>query len=203
MPAGSGPSLKRAAEDFRDYLERSMGVRVALESPASLEGWSGARRAIVAGTRDQLPGCGAALKAAKDYRIVAGEERIAVCGYDEHGAVYGLYNLEARMNLREGPFLPAGLDTTRHSLYRARMVLSGIGYLEWPDAYLRLLAHYGFDAIFASDYANPNGSQTYSHQNNKRKGNPAVVHDLIRRAAKYGLELYERISSGQSLRRRR
>jgi hypothetical protein len=188
--ADAGPLLKQAAEDFRGYLEGAMRVRVAVESRASLDDWGGARRAIVAGTREQLPGCGAGLKAAKDYRIVAGPERIVVCGYDPRGAMYGLYNLEARMNLREAPFLPATLDTTRHSLYRARMTLSGLGFMEWPDAYLRLLAHYGFDAIFASDYANPNGVQTYSHQGNKRKVNPAAVRDLIRRAAKYGLDLY-------------
>ena len=188
--ADAGPVLKQAAEDFREYLEGAMQVRVAMEAPASLDDWSGAQRAILAGAREQLPGCGAGLTGAKDYRIVAGPERIVVCGYDERGAMYGLYNLEARMNLREAPFLPARLDTTRRSLYRARMTLTGLGYMEWPDAYLRLLAHYGFDSIFASDYANPNGVQRYSHQSNKRKGDPAAVHDLIRRAAKYGLELY-------------
>lgn len=188
--ADSGSLLKQAAEDFREYLERAMRVRMAIEAPASLEEWGGTRRVIVAGTREQLPGCGTALNAAKDYRIVTGPERIVVCGFDQRGVMYGLYHLEMRMNLREGPFLPARLDTIRHSLYRARMTLSGLGFMEWPDAYLRLLAHYGFDSIFASDYANPNGVQTYSHQSNKRKVNPAAVHDLIGRAAKYGLELY-------------
>lgn len=74
---------------------------------------------------------------------MAGPERIVVCGCDERAVMYGLYNLEQRMNLREAPFLPVALDTTPHSLYRARMILSGLGYMEWPDAYLRLLAHYG------------------------------------------------------------
>ena len=41
---------------------------------------------------NQLPGCGTTLKASKDYEIVATPERLVVCGYDERGAMYGLYN---------------------------------------------------------------------------------------------------------------
>jgi len=190
LRADAGPVLKQTADDFHGYLESGMQVHSALESPASLDGWATMRHAIIAGTNAQMPGCGDALTAPKDYRIVAGPERIVVCGYDERGAMYGLYNLEQRMNLREAPFLPVALDTTRHSLYRARMILSGLGYMEWPDAYLRLLAHYGFDAIFASDYANANGVQTYSHQNNEHRSDPAAVRDLIRRASRYGIQLY-------------
>ena len=37
------------------------------------------------------------------------------------------------------------------------MILSGLGHMDWRDAYLRRLDHAGFDAIFASDYANANG----------------------------------------------
>ena len=80
-----------------------------------------------------------------------------VCGYDELGAMYGLYNLEERMDLREAPFLPRHLDTSRHSLFKARLTLSGLGWMEWPDKYLAWLPRYGFDSIFDSLYANVNG----------------------------------------------
>ncbi|MCZ2150089.1 MAG: hypothetical protein LC126_20215 [Bryobacterales bacterium] len=187
----AGPVLRQAAGDFRDYLHRAMQVEVALETPASLSQWSGMRRAVVAGTRAQMPGCGDSLTARKDYQIIVGPERIAICGYDERGAMYGLYNLEARMSLREAPFLPRNLNTVRHSLYGARMTLSGLGWMEWPDTYLSMIAHHGFDAIYASVYANPNGTiagPPYSYM--IRRQDPARMRDLIDRAARYGLDVY-------------
>jgi len=135
-PRHSSPMLQHAVRDFQDYLEKSMQVRVELDGRDSMPGWRRLDRSIVVGTRDQLPGCGTALKRAKDYEIVATPERLVVCGYDERGAMYGLYNLEARMNLREGPFLPADLKTVRHSLYDVRMVMSWMGWMEFPDPLL-------------------------------------------------------------------
>ena len=61
-------------------------------------------------------------------------ERIVVCGFDERGVMFGLVNLEARMNLREAPILPRDLKTVRHSLYRTRIVQSWLGWDEFPDA---------------------------------------------------------------------
>ena len=63
-----------------------------------------------------------------------------------------------RFSLREGPYLPRNLDTVRHSLYQARMTLSGLGWMEWPDRYLATLPLYGFDAIHCSIYRNPNNA---------------------------------------------
>ena len=191
IPAQAGPVLRQAAEDFRDYLGRAMQVRVSLDARASLEGWRTLTRTIVAGTREQMPGCGAELQGRKDYQIVVTPERIAVCGFDERGAMYGLYNLEARMNLRAAPFLPRDLQAVRRSLYGARMTLSGLGWMEWPDRYLSLLAHYGFDSIYASVYVNPNGDiQNVSADYLMKRQDPARMHDLIRRAARYGLDVY-------------
>ncbi|MDY0031644.1 MAG: hypothetical protein RBT84_06825, partial [FCB group bacterium] len=150
----SGAVLQTAVLDFQDYLKVSMGVDLAVEGRDSLEGWENLPRCIVVGTRDQLPGCGAALTGPKDYELTATPERVTVCGYDERGAMFGLYNLEARMNLREGPFLPADLSVVRHSLYNARLVHSWMGWMEFPDTLLSRLAHDGFDAIYASALAN-------------------------------------------------
>ena len=68
---------------------------------------------IAAGSRSDFPGCGAALTGTKDYQIVVHPERVVVCGYDELGAMYGLYNLEERMDLRQAPVLPRDLNTVR------------------------------------------------------------------------------------------
>ncbi|NTV38259.1 MAG: hypothetical protein HGA82_03655, partial [Anaerolineales bacterium] len=111
----------------------------------------------------------------------------------------GLYNLEARMNLREAPFLRSDLKTVRRSLYGSRMVMSWMGWMEWPDALLSHLAHDGFDAIFASVYANPNGDTTTAETSTDfyarllfrvRKQDPARMHDLIKRASRFGIKVY-------------
>jgi len=195
----SSPVLGNAVRDFQDYLAVSMGVQVEVEDRDSLTDWAGLKRCLVVGTREQLPGCGAELTGPKDYEIVVNPEQVTVCGFDERGAMYGLYNLEARMNLREGPFLPSGLHTVRHSLYDTRMVLSWLGWMEWPDTVLAHLAHDGFDAIFASVYANPNGDRTTAEGSTEfyarllhkvRPQDPARVRDLIDRAACFGIKVY-------------
>ena len=137
-----------------------MAVDAAIDSRDSLADWQALQQCIIVGTREDLPGCGTTLKGPKDYEIAVTDKLVVVCGYDERGAAFGLYNLEARMNLREAPFLPSDLHTVRHSLYDSRMVQSWMGWMEFPDAVLAHMAHDGFDAIFASVYANPNNDRT-------------------------------------------
>lgn len=191
--------LNYAVTDFQEYLRVSMNVDLAVEERQSLDDWTALAQSIVVGTREDLPGCGLTLHRAKDYEIQVSPERIVVCGYDERGAAFGLYNLEARMNLREAPFLPADLRTVRHSKYDSRMVQSWLGWMEYPDAVLAHMAHDGFDAIYASVYANPNGDRTTAETSTDfyarlmhriRRQDPARVHDLIARASRYGIKVY-------------
>ena len=71
------------------------------------------------------------------------------------------------------------------------MTLSGLGWDEWPDPYLAMLSRYGFDSIYASVYVNPNGvNGPPPYWDKMKKQDPARVHDLIRRAARYGIDLY-------------
>ncbi len=194
--AKSGPVVQYASNDLRDYLKISMKVSVELESKLSLKNWAEQKNVIIAGTPDQLPGMGQTLKGPKDYEIRVTPNRIIVCGFDERGVMYGLFNLEARFSLREGPYLPHNLKTVRHSLYQTRMVLSWLGWMEWPDSYLSHMAHDGYDAIFASVYANPTDSRIDSTElyslllQRIKRQNPARVKDLIKRAAKFGIKVY-------------
>jgi hypothetical protein len=189
--ADSGPILHHAAEDFRDYMKTAMRTQMDLQARESLADWSSFERGIIAGTRGQMPGCGAELSGPKDYELQVTSGRIMVCGYDERGTMYGLYNLEDRMNLREAPFFPKDLKTVRHSKFKARFTHSGLGWEEWPVAHLSSISHYGFDSIYASVYDNPNGViGPPPYWDKMRKQEPAQVHDLIKRAARYGIDLY-------------
>ena len=191
--------LGNAVQDFQDYLMVSMGVTVTPDGRDSLEDWQDLSRCIIVGTRDQLPGCGTELSGPKDYALIAGQERLVVCGYDERGAMFGLYNMEARMDLRGGPFLPGDLKTVRHSLYDTRMVHSWMGWMEWPDPLFAHLVHDGFDGIFASCYANPNGDRTAAETATEFYGrmlfltrgqDPGRMRNLIDRASRFGLKVY-------------
>ena len=195
----SSPALSSAVRDLRDYLEVCMRVEVKLEELQSLDGWETVPQTIVVGTRKLLPGCSAELTHSKDYQLIASPDRLVVCGHDERGAIAGLHNLEARMNLREAPFLPKRLNTVRRSLYQNRMVLSWMGWMEWPDRVLSHLAHDGFDAIFTSVYANPNGDPGPSDSSTElyarllfrvRRQDPNRIRDLIDRATKHGIKVY-------------
>ena len=191
--------IKTAVYDFQDYLEKSQDVKVEIEAKSALSEWQSLGKSIVVGTREQLTGCGLTLKAKKDFEITSSAQQIIVCGYDEYGAMFGLYNLEARMNLREAPFIPANLKIVRHSLFDTRMVLSWMGWMEFPDLLLSHLAHDGFDGIFASVYANPNGDCTTAESSTEfyarlmyriRRQDPGKIHDLIARAARFGIKVY-------------
>ncbi|MBQ2632515.1 MAG: hypothetical protein IJG13_22780 [Kiritimatiellae bacterium] len=196
-----GEVLRTAVQDFRDYLKVSMGIDVGLEERDSLDDWQSVSGAIVVGTRNQLPAFGEKLSGPKDYRLAVTPGRVMVCGFDERGAMFGLCNLEARMNLREAPFLAADLDTVRHSLCDVRMAQSWMGWMEFPDSLLSRMAHDGFDAIFVAQ-ANPNGDRTTAETSTdfyarllyrKRPLDPERMHDLVRRASKHGIKVYTQI----------
>lgn len=197
--SGSSAALTTAVEDARVYFEQSMGVKLDIKTQDSLAGWKKQKSYIIAGTREQLPGCGTTLKRSKDYEIIAGDQQIIICGYDEAGTMFGIYHLEARISLREAPFLPKDLKVVRHSLYETRMALSWMGWMEWPDQLLSHLVHDGFDGIFASVYANPNGDRTTASTSTDfyarllyqvRSQDAAVIKDLIKRSARFGIKVY-------------
>ncbi len=192
-------ALMSAVEDAKIYFEQSMGVALDLEQQDSLDKWKKQRNCIIVGTREQLPGCGTTLKRSKDYEITANDRYIIICGYDEAGTMFGIYHLEARLSLRGAPFLRRNLKTVRHSLYDTRMALSWMGWMDWPDQLLSHMAHDGFDGIFASVYANPNGDRTTASTSTDfyarllyqvRGQDPAAVKNLIKRSTRFGIKVY-------------
>ncbi len=188
--SGSGPVVRFGADDTREFLQAAMQVKVEVEARESLAQWAELKRAIVAGTPEQLPGMGKKLTGPKDYEIRVTPDQIVVCGQNDIGVMQGLFNLQARMSLREAPFLPRKLQVVRHSRFQTRMVLSWLGWMQWPDSYLSHLAHDGYDAIYASVYANPNGVAGPPHYDIIRKQDAAKLHDLIQRAKRHGIKVY-------------
>ena len=134
--------------------------------------------AIVLGTRHDMPRLGDSLAVPRSYRLVVKRDAIIVCGYDERGTGQGACYIEDLMNLREAPFLSM-CDVVREPLFQPRMVHSGWGIDQFPDAHLNAIAHAGMDAILVF-VKGPNRTTT----------GYLDLNDLVDRAARYGLDVY-------------
>ena len=129
--AGGDRLVRRAAEDFADYLRVSMSVTAEIQ-----EGTGTA--ALVLSLDPQL--------APRSAVIETSKTGVAVRAADGRAVMQALFHLEDLMNLREAPFLKFGTERRREK-YIARMVHSGCGNGAVPDGHLGALAHAGFDSI--------------------------------------------------------
>lgn len=161
IPADAGEVLHRAARDFEDYLSVSMKVAAG----GVRRGASGAGLAVAIG-------------GARGYTVDVGET-VAIRAADERQAAQALYHLEDLMNLRRGPFLRRGAER-RRMRFSPRMVHSGYACDIFPDSYLKLVAHHGFDAIVV-----------YVKDVDRTAAGPGQdVNGLIERARREGLDTY-------------
>ena len=176
VPERASQYLIGVAADLQDYLFSSMGVSALLvrKDPS---GEAGAN-SIVLATRDALVDLGESLTAPRSYRLQVASDGIVVCGFDERGVGQGCYFLEDLMNLREAPFLSPS-DQMRAPVFSPRMVHSGWGMDQFPDAHLNAIAHAGFDAILV-----------FVKGPNQTTMGFLDINDLIARAARFGLDVY-------------
>ena len=164
--AGLPPVAKLAAEDFVDYLKTAFGIRAVLTEETAF---------ISAVIEPE------ALDTAKGYmgrKITVSEAGIRIRAYDDRGIAQAFYALEDRMNRRRAPYLEKG-ETEQMPVFSPRMIHSGYGPDAYPDEYLKVCAHHGYDAVlvFVKDSAHAHCGE-YDFQ------------DLIRRAARYGIDVY-------------
>ena len=129
--AGGDRLVRRAAEDFADYLKVSMDVAVTAQEGAG-------PAALVLSLDPQLKPRSATIETTK-----AG---VTVRAADGRAAMQALFHLEDLMNLREAPFLRFGTERRREK-YVTRMIHSGFASNVFPDGHLGVLAHHGFDSI--------------------------------------------------------
>jgi len=177
IPAGSGDVLKGAAADFVAYFKESMNVKASVVAAAEGDCRSAAASAApvpsVAVALDPSLGKGV-------HTVKVMKDGVLVTAVDERQAAQALYHLEDLMNLRRAPFLKVG-DERREALFSPRMTHSAWGMDVFPDRYLRKIAHTGMDAIIIC-----------INEEDKTCGSPKGqdVSDVIRRAAKCGLDTY-------------
>lgn len=166
VPDDASPLVRRAAEDFADYLVVSMGVN------ASVRGTSAPTRpGLVPGVTISL---GPLEK--RGYVTTVAADGIRIVASNDRMAAQALFYLEDVMNFRRGPFVRHG-EKRRFPVFDERITFAGFGNDVFPDAHLSQIAHAGFTRIeiWLDDY------DVIS------QGPRQDVNDLIERAAKYGL----------------
>ena len=80
------------------------------------------------------------------YRITVSEEGILIEGYDERGLAQGIYYLEDLMKRRRAPYLKFG-RVERRAMFKHRITQSPVGFFEYPEGAMSVVAHSGFDGI--------------------------------------------------------
>lgn len=158
------PASLRAARDFQDYLQCSMGLSLPLARTP------GAAHAIHFCICERAKKRGA-------YEFAVVPDRITLTGDDARGVLRNNIHLEDLMNLAEGPYLQCG--SWRHEpLLKMRLIHSGSEIDDFPDWQLDAIRHAGFTAIdlFVRDI-DVNGRGEYCN-----------INDVIERAETFGLD---------------
>lgn len=172
VPFACGEVTLTAAQDFQDYLFTSMDCSAALRRGTA------PGKTIRVGTFTQLGMNWTYEPVPASYSITVEEDTVTVCGYDDRGCAQGLYQLEDRMTLIRAPYLKKGA-THYAPAFSPRMIHSGYGQEQYPDPHLSAIAHAGMDAILVFVKDHDLTQVGYLDFNN-----------LIRRANKYGLDVY-------------
>ena len=164
FPVDAGDVVLTAIKDFVDYMFTSMGVSVMIKRDAQKQD-----AAIIISLSDNGKPGGYSIKT---------DACICIDGFDERGVAQGLYYLEDVMSAKKAPYIEKGI-VKKEPLFSPRMVQSGYGAGNYPDAYLSAIAHTGMDAILA------NIKDIDSVQ-----GGRLDLGELIYRAGKYGIDVY-------------
>jgi len=153
-----------ALEDFRDYLKTAFGIKVR----------------IVADDSEICIQLDPAMTEYMARKVTVTDTGIQIAAADERGIAQALYYLEDEMNRRQAPYLKQGCVEQKPK-FSPRMIHSGIGVDLYPDDYLAVCAHHGYDAIlvFMRDLTHA-GLKNQEYDFN----------DVVRRAAKYGIDVY-------------
>lgn len=165
--------IKTAVLDFVDYLAVSMN----LKNISIREGYACDKNTIKIYMADDVSVNLGDVAGYKGFWIKV-EECVEIYAYDERGAAQALYYLEELMSFRKAPFIEK-TEIRKKAMFYPQMVHSGYGLDEFPDNYLARIAHEGRDAILV-----------FTKDVNQTPCGYLDFNDLIKRASKYGIDVY-------------
>jgi len=162
--------IANAAKDLAEYLSVSMNVACGVKKADGPREKKTITITIGENKKNlRIPG---------SYIVEAGNESIAIYGYDARGAAQGVYYIQDVMNLKEAPCFPKG-TFKREPLFSPRMTHSGWGHNQFPDNHLKAIARSGIDSILLFTKDVDETTTGYLDFN-----------ELIERAASFGLDVY-------------
>lgn len=161
---------KTAVADFTDFLKVSMGIDAKECNAKDAEIYV----SLASDENIDLDDCAVY----RGFMVSADSNGIKVYGHDERGITQALYYLEDIFTFAKAPVISFG-DMKKRPMYSPQMVHSGYGLDEYPDEYLARVAHEGRDTIllFVEDV-------------DKTPCGYVDFNDLIKRAARFGLDVY-------------
>lgn len=170
IPAEACEVICVAAADFSDFLSVSMN----LSSSVVTEGKGDITVRLAKDAGVDL----GEFAAYKGFRIETGKDGIVITAHDDRGAQQALFYMEDLMTFAGAPCLSFGTIEKR-AMYTPQMVHSAYDMDVFPDEYLARIAHEGRDAILV-----------FTSGVNKTPTGDLDFNDLIRRAARYGIDVY-------------
>lgn len=176
IPKNCERVIWNAANDLQQYLLLSHNISVPLVRVIAVE--EAPQFAILIGDYLWLKESWEEEKISGSYRLNCTPEKITITGFNGRGCAQGCYRLEDEMTKNRAPYVPKG-QAFHAPMFSPRMIHSGYGLDQFPDAHLSAIAHSGMDSIivFVEDVdKTPCG---YSNFN-----------ELIYRAEGYGLDVY-------------
>ncbi|NUQ62484.1 MAG: hypothetical protein HUU20_08345 [Pirellulales bacterium] len=202
-PADADAVVGQAAWDLATFLERVMGVRLAVEHCAIGPDVLKRSKVILLGGRQSLPELGAMLAKPESYRVLVEPQRIVLVGADARGTMRAVYYLEDVMSFALGPMVRQG-DLTRNCLFSPRLTQtvapSHVSLTQfshphnYTDGLLWHISHQGFNAIwfFANLEQLTGHSKVFPELNDDEgvEGRYRRLRELTQRAARYGIDVY-------------
>jgi hypothetical protein len=171
--------IAATAKDLQDYFFTSMGISLLLQSANIKSALNKTENCIILCNKNDMPTPGKTLSAPRSYILKVTDKQIIICGNDDRGIMEGCHYIEDLMNLKEAPILSKTAGKKREPLFAPRMMHSGWGIDQFPDAHLNAISHAGFDSIILFVKGINKTTMGYSDFN-----------DLIDRAASFGLDVY-------------
>jgi len=170
LPECDNIVIQTAAKDFAEYLFVSMNIVTAV-AKKSVAGMQSVTLAVNENIEEASGYMG--------YRITTNENGILIEGWHDKGVAQALYALEDIMNMRKAPFVEKGV-IKRKAVFERRFTQSPMGYLQYTDEILSLIAHYGMDSILV----------WVKDLEIDLKGDCYDLNLICDRAEKYGIDVY-------------
>ena len=190
IPAECSIIVKTGAEDLQSYLKREKGLDLEIKRIGKVEEQE---KVILVVKKGELGVAYPETREPESYGLEVDENRIVICGFDDRGAIYGIYYLEDLMSFRDDVKVEK-VKLIKKPLFRWRFATDFT--LKFPDENLSFLSHVGVNCLYIhifpfmeqlvpSDILPEDGVNIVRKEEDLEK-----VKDICRRAEKYGLDCY-------------